>query len=63
MLSPPTRLTVISTVPEDPTSLDLTHLSDETLEEMLAVIHKAVAADATAAGVLGLKAEVLHAKT
>ena len=49
------------TVPESPSSLDLTQLSDEALEEMLAVVNKAIVIEATATGVLDLEAERFNA--
>ena len=49
------------TVPESPTSLDLTVLSDEALAEMLAVVTKAIVIEATATGVLDLEAERFNA--
>ena len=49
------------TVPEAPRSLDLTVLSDEALEEMLAVVNKAIVIEATATGVLDLEAERFNA--
>ena len=49
------------TVPEAPSSLDLTVLSDEALEEMLAVVNKAIVIEATATGVLDVEAECFNA--